>query len=306
MSEMSDEQIRALVDDELVARLIGSQFPRWAGLPVRPVEHSGWDNRTFRLGDELLVRLPSGRGYVPQVQKEHRWLPALAPRLPLPIPAPLAQGEPGAGYPFIWSVYGWIEGEPASIAPLGDPLVFATELAGFLRALRAIDASDGPAAGAHSAFRGAPLEVYDDETRRALAVLGDRVPADARAVWQAALDSPFAGPPVWFHGDVAAGNLLVRQGRLAAVLDFGCSGVGDPACDTTIAWTMLTGDSREAFRAELALDEATWARGRGWALWKSLITLAGQVDAPADAAERTVAEARRVLAEVLDDHRRAA
>jgi aminoglycoside phosphotransferase (APT) family kinase protein len=263
------------IDTALVKRLVAAQFPHWADLPVRSVEFGGWDNRTFHLGDEMTVRLPSAEGYVPQVDKEHRWLPMLAPHLPLPIPAPLAKGVPAEGFPFSWSVYRWIEGDNSGIGRIDDLTEFATALAGFLSALQQIDPTDGPPPGLHSAFRGGPLETYDAETRRAIDVLHDQVPNEAAtAVWETALRATWQGPPVWFHGDVAVGNLLVRDGRLAAVIDFGCSGVGDPACDVTIAWTLLWGASRAAFRTALAVDPATWARGRGWTLWKALITLA--------------------------------
>ncbi|WP_329104150.1 aminoglycoside phosphotransferase family protein [Micromonospora sp. NBC_01699] len=264
------------IDVALVRRLVRAQFPRWAQLSIRPVESGGWDNRTFHLGDEMTVRLPSGPGYEPQVAKEHRYLHKLAPHLPLPIPTPLALGVPGEGYPLNWSVYGWIEGEIAGLDRIRDLTEFATDLAGFLNTLQRVDASDGPPPGLHSAFRGGPLETYDDDTRRAIAELGDRIPGDrATALWEAALRTKWERTPVWFHGDVALGNLLVRDGRLAAVIDFGCSGVGDPACDVTVAWTLLSGPSREAFRAALDVDPDTWTRGRAWALWKALIVVAG-------------------------------
>jgi aminoglycoside phosphotransferase (APT) family kinase protein len=261
------------MDAGLVRRLIAAQFPQWADLPVEPVVPGGHDNRTFRLGDELSVRLPSGDWYALQVAKEQRWLPALAPHLPLEIPAPVARGAPGEGYPYEWSVYRWIEGEPAGSAPILDPSGFAAELAGFLRALAAVPADGGPEPGPHNWHRGGPVRFYEEEALAALDALGDRVDrAAALAVWERAVSSSFAGEPVWFHGDVAEGNLLVRDGRLAAVIDFGTSGVGDPACDVVIAWTYLRGEAREAFRAALGADPGVWARGAGWALWKSLIT----------------------------------
>jgi aminoglycoside phosphotransferase (APT) family kinase protein len=288
-----------VIDARLVRRLIDAQFPRWAGLPVAPVEVDGWDNRTFRLGDELTVRLPSAERYALQVEKEQRWLCVLAPQLPLPIPAPVAMGVPGEGYPFAWSVLRWLDGELASPRTIGDLAGFATSLAGFLRALQAVDAADGPPPGPHNFFRGGPLTVYAEETLEAIETLGSRIPrAAALAVWEDALAATWRGRPVWVHGDVAAGNLLVRGGRLAAVIDFGSSGVGDPACDVVIAWTLLSGASRSRFRAALGVGPGTWARGRGWALWKALITLAGALDRELPAPT----EARRVLDQVLADH----
>jgi aminoglycoside phosphotransferase (APT) family kinase protein len=286
------------IDAALVGRLIAEQFPHWAALPVRPVAAGGWDNRTFHLGDRMTVRLPSAPGYAPQVEKEQRWLPLLGPRLPLPVPAPLARGAPSGDFPLPWSVYGWIDGDPATTGAITDRTRFAVDLAVFLRALAAVDPAGGPGPGSHNGFRGAPPAVYDDETRAAVADLRDVLPA-ARvlAVWDAALAATATGAPVWFHGDVAPGNLLVRGGRLAAVIDFGSCGVGDPACDLAIAWTMFTGDSRRAFRAGRAADPGMWARGRGWALWKALITWAGcRSTDPA-----RVAESRTVVQRILAD-----
>ena len=276
------------LDAELVEGLIAQQFPRWAHLPIRPVEPGGWDNRTFRLGDDMSVRLPSGEAYAAQVDKEQRWLPVLAPRLPLPVPVPLARGEPGLGYPYPWSVRRWLEGEPASEAEVGDLSAFALELAGFLTALGRADATDAPAPGPHNFWRGGPLAVYDGETRQALEALGSRVPRGAAlAVWEEALESEWRSRPVWLHGDVAADNLLVRDGRLAAVIDFGGAAAGDPACDLAIAWTFFPGRSRRVFRDALGADAGTWARGRAWALWKALITIAGG-DARSAAAARAL------------------
>lgn len=261
------------IDTALARRLVDSQFPRWAGLEIRPVAHDGWDNRTFRLGDELSVRLPTGEWYAQQVEKEQRWLPGLAPQLPLPIPAPVARGAPQDGYPFPWSVYRWLPGEPAVTAGVEDREGFAVDVARFLVALGRCDAAGGPPPGEHNFFRGGSLAYYEEEAMRAVDELGAKIDRDAvLAVWEDAMRSPFEGEPVWFHGDVAIGNLLVRDGRLAAVIDFGTSGVGDPACDVVLAFTYLDGAAREAFRAELGADDGTWSRGRGWALWKALIT----------------------------------
>lgn len=219
--------------------------------------------------------------------------------LPLPIPVPLAKGAPNGDYPWHWSIYQWLQGEIATVERIADLSAFATSLAQFLTALQYIDSAEGPAAGSHSFFRGAPLAVYDAETRQAITTLGNTVDAEAtQAVWETALRATWQGPPVWFHGDIAAGNLLVNDGHLSGVIDFGCSGVGDPACDTTIAWTLLSGESREAFRATLRVDKATWARGRGWALWKALITLVEYIHTDPAKAE----EARRVIDEILADH----
>jgi aminoglycoside phosphotransferase (APT) family kinase protein len=289
------------IDAALVARLVRSQFPQWSSFAITAAEPNGWDNRTFRLGPDLLVRLPSAQSYAAQVRKEHRWLPVLAPLLPLPIPVPVAMGEPGDGYLWNWSVYRWLDGVPASMAAIDDLTDLAETLADFLCCLERIDPTGGPEPGPHNFFRGGLLETYDAETRHAIAATKDLIDAElATAVWEAGLAATWHGPPAWVHGDIAAGNLLVRDGRLAAVIDFGSSGIGDPACDVTIAWTFLSGESREAFRAELPLDVATWARGRGWALWKALIIYAGNLTADPDVA----ADARRVIDDVLAEHQR--
>jgi len=290
---------RADIDASLAARLVAAQFPRWAGLAIRPVEPGGWDHRTFRLGEDLAVRLPSAEAYTSQVEKEHRWLPRLAPLLPLPIPAPLAMGEPGEGFPWRWSVYRWLPGEDALVGRIDDLAELAATVGRFLSALQRVDPTGGPPPGRHNFFRGGALAVYDAEPRDAISALAGEIDAvAATGVWERALDSAWPGSPVWLHGDVSPGNLLVRGGRLCAVIDFGCSAVGDPACDLAIAWTLFSGESREAFRSALALDAATWARGRGWALWKALITLRACRDDDTPAARR----ARWTIGEVLADH----
>jgi aminoglycoside phosphotransferase (APT) family kinase protein len=288
-----------VTDVAVARRLVATQFPQWADLPVAAVAHDGWDNSTFRLGSELSVRLPSGDWYAEQVAKEQRWLPVLAPRLPLPIPEPVAEGEPDRGFPYPWSVYRWLDGELAAHARIDDLPRFAADLAGFLNALARIDPTGGPEPGRHNFFRGGPLETYAGETHAAIARLGGEIPRDAvERVWEDALRTTWERDPVWFHGDVAVGNLLVRGGRLAAVLDFGSSGVGDPACDAVIAWTFLHGDSRARFKAAYDADAGTWSRGRGWCLWKALITLVEHLENDSPDA----ALARRDIEQVLADH----
>ncbi|WP_412537923.1 aminoglycoside phosphotransferase family protein [Longispora sp. K20-0274] len=289
---------RIAVDADDVRRLVATQFPRWGGLPVEPVPDGGWDNWTFRLGGDMVVRLPSAAEYARAVEKEHRWLPALAPRLPLPVPVPLAQGSPDGEYPHPWSVYRWLDGEAATPDRVADPVGFAVDLADFLAALRGVDATGGPRPGTHNWYRGGTLRTYDAITRRALSALDGRVDVGhAREIWARALDSRWDGADRWFHGDVAAGNLLLLDGRLAAVIDFGTCGVGDPACDLAVAWTLLTPDGRRAFRDRLGVGDAEWARGRGWALWKTLVTCSYTHEDPDDAAE--FATARHVLDQIL-------
>ena len=271
---------KASITPELVERLVAGQFPQWAGLPVVRVPLDGWDNTTFRLGDELSVRLPSADGYVAQIEKEHRWLPILAREISVKIPEPVALGRPEDEFPRPWSVYRWIEGDTATVERVADLSRFASDLARFLRELYAIDAQDGQTPGLHNFFRGGPLDVWttswdDAQTTRSIEFLRDEIDTLAvTAVWEKALASSWERDPVWVHGDVSASNLIVVAGKLHAVIDFGCSAVGDPACDLVMAWTFFDGESRDEFRHGLHLDEDTWARGRGWALWKALITLA--------------------------------
>jgi aminoglycoside phosphotransferase (APT) family kinase protein len=259
---------------QLVRALLEQQFPHWAHLQIVPVEPGGWDNRTFRLGHAMTVRLPSAECYTEQIEKEQQWLPWLAPQLPLAVPTPLALGKPGAGYPWHWAIHRWIEGEIVSPASSIDLGTLARDLANFLAKLQSLDATNGPAPGAHNFHRGGALAVYDEQTRRELAALTTEIDASrATQIWDEALSSSWDRTPVWIHGDVAAGNLLLQDGRLHAVLDFGCCAVGDPACDLVAFWTIFDPSSADVFKEAMQLDRATWQRARGWALWKALITL---------------------------------
>ncbi|MCB0255100.1 MAG: aminoglycoside phosphotransferase family protein, partial [Anaerolineae bacterium] len=297
--------------------LLVEQFPHWAGLPVRPVRSSGTDNALYRLGDDLLVRLPRIDWAVGQVDRDLRWLPQLAPRLPLTIPEPLAGGAPGAGYPWRWGIYRWLDGRDGTSVTLTDPMVgtstgsvpgttrvdlvqAAVDLAQFLVALQRIDPAGGPRADEHG-LRGVPLATRDEDVRAAIAALDGLIDTDAAlAAWEAALDVPdWNQEPVWFHGDVLPGNLLFKNGRLSAVIDFAGAGVGDPAPDLMIAWNLFSGASREAFRSTLAIDDATWARGCGHALAQALIFIPYYLYTNPVG----VAVARHAVDEVLSDWR---
>ena len=291
---------RLTLDVQTVYRLVADQFPQWADLPITPIRTPGWDNFTFHLGDDMLVRLPSAAEYAMAVQKEHRWLPELAKQLPTPIPAPLAEGLPGGGYPFHWSIYGWLPGEPAAPFALTDSIGLAEAVADFVEALRRIDTKGGPQPGIHNWFRGATLRTYDATARGALTELQGHIDVDlAAAAWDDALAAPWDGVDVWFHGDLAPGNLLVSEGRLAAVIDFGTCGVGDPSCDLAVAWTLFDLPGRQLLHERLGVDDSTWTRGRGWALWKTLRSLANALE---DRDERSETEARLIVAAILDDH----
>lgn len=258
-------EFRPEIDDAVVRRLVDSQFPQWAGRALRPVDPAGSDHAIYRLGDDLSVRVPRHAGAVGQAAKDLIWLPRLAPHLPLTIPAPVAVGEPDLGYPWQWGVARWLDGEVATVEALGDSAGAAVQLAGFLGALQAFPAD---AAADPAGLSDKSLADRDRSTRADIEAVAGVF--DARAltgVWAAALDAPgWDGPPVWFHGDFHTGNLLMAGGRLSAVIDFGGLGLGDPACDLTIAFTLMTARTRAIFRESLGVDDATWARGRGWAL----------------------------------------
>lgn len=261
------------IDADLVRRLVAGQFPAWAGLSVARVDSAGTSNAMYRLGPDMVARLPRVEGAAQDVDRELRWLPVLAPALPVAVPVPLGKGEPGEGYPYPWSVFRWLDGAtPDPAVPLAEPALFAKDVAQFLLALREVDP-----AGAPAAYRSDPLAGRDADTRAVLAALGARVDGRAAtAVWEDALRAPaWRGPGVWVHGDLQPGNVLVDRGRLGAVIDFGCMGTADPAVDLISAWYLMDAGARPAFRAALgpAVDEAMWARGRGWALTIALAEL---------------------------------
>ena len=294
---MHDDEV--FTDADQVQRLLAAQFPQWAGLPIRPVRSHGTDNTIWRLGETLAVRMPRRPGAVAHIDKEFRWLPHLAPHLPVAIPTPVAKGEPGEGYPWPWSVCAWLEGENPDPARLADPQGLARDLARFLTALRAIDATGAPRPGARNFGRGVPLALRDPATRTAIVALRDMI--DTKAVtseWEFALNVPvWSGPPVWIHGDLNAGNVLLRDGRLSGVIDFGGMAAGDPACDLLAAWYVFGREGRAAFRDALGAHEASWARGRGWALSTALNALTYYRDTN----PVIVANALRAIGELLAD-----
>lgn len=283
-------------DVPLVRRLLAAQFPEWAALPIEPVSSSGTDNALYRLGADMVVRLPRIHWAVGGVEKDFRWLPMLAPLLPVAIPVPLAKGTPAEGYPWEWGVYPWLEGENPTVDGIADADSLARDAARFVDALQRIDPTGGPPAS-----RGAPLATRDEPTREAIEALPGVIDVDgAIAAWEAALGAPvWHGPPVWVHSDLLPGNLLVEQGRLSAVIDFGGLGLGDPACDLMVAWTLFSGESRDVFRSALSVDDATWARGRGHALSWALIFIPYYLNTNPVG----VSDARRTIDEVLAEHR---
>ena len=253
------------VDAALVATLIAAQFPQWANLPVVQLPSAGTDHAMYRLSDDMVVRLPRMPGVARQVDTEQRWLPHLAPHLPLQVPVLLGRGVPGQGFPMQWSVYDWLDGENAFDRPIVDMRDAAIVLGGFVAALRRVDVTGGP-----QSFRGGPVSASGYDVRAPIRDLGADGTIDgeaATAAWEQVLALPqWAGEPGWLHGDLMPGNLLTRHGRLTGIIDFGVLGIGDPACDLIPAWYLFGGDTRELFRTAADVDDITWARGRGWAL----------------------------------------
>jgi aminoglycoside phosphotransferase (APT) family kinase protein len=240
----SKEPPRLDIDVSTVKRLIEEQFSKWAHLEIRPVKLSGWDNRTFHLGNEMTVRLPSAERYIHQVKKEQEWLPILKPQLSVPIPEPLAMGVPSERYPWNWSIYRWIEGENADTLKEENFEIFALDAASFLKELHKANSNNGPRPGPFQ--RGGPPSFYDSDTRKYLKHLDGVIDTKgAINVWEEAISSKWQNDPVWVHGDFSIGNILVEKGKLKAVIDFGSTSVGDPSCDLVIAWTFLKGDSRK-------------------------------------------------------------
>jgi aminoglycoside phosphotransferase (APT) family kinase protein len=282
------------IDGPLVRSLVEAQFPQWSHLPLQRITSTGTDNAIYRLGPKMGVHLPRIEWAVQQVDKEFAWLPRLGPQLPMAVPTPLARGEPGPGYPFPWLVYRWLDGEDLQHRQVSDSRWFGQDLAVFVKALESVETTDGPPAGP----RGQSLLPFDGATRAAIRGLGTAIDGNrATNVWQSALDAqPWPGPRVWVHGDLLPGNVLVNDGRLAGILDWSSAGVGDPACEGMLAWS-LPPEARTAFQAALNFDAATWARARGWVVQQAVLFIPYYSKTIPDA----VAAARLRLQAALDE-----
>lgn len=263
------------LNEDQVRQLITAQFPEWAGLPLRAVASDGTDNVLFRLGEDKCVRLPKLARSAGQLSKEAALLPLLNV-LPLAVPEPLGMGEPAGDYPYPWSVYRWIEGDPVFEVDLADMEATALALGRFVKALRTVEAPAAPLAGRDNNYRGVPLSIRDEVTRRSFSGVADLYDETRlNAAWDTALETRlWDGPPTLIHGDIHAANLLARDGALSAVIDFGLAGRGDPAVDLIVGWSLLDEGPRGTFRAAADIDEATWQRGKGWALSTAVVALA--------------------------------
>jgi aminoglycoside phosphotransferase (APT) family kinase protein len=291
--KMHDDQVD--VDLAIVQRLLAEQFPELAGRPITPVTSTGTVNALFRIGDDLIARLPLAAAWSDDIDHEWRLLPSLSRRISaVRLPEPVHKGTPNDVYPFAWSVYRWIEGSPYEDALVDDEPAAARTLARFVRELRSIEVpDDAPAAGRD------PLLELDDDTRAAIRDADGVIDADAAtAVWEDALGSPvWNGERAWIHADLLRPNVLVDDGRVVAVIDFGGAGVGDPATDLTAAWATFGSTGRRAYRDALEPDEGTWSRGRGIALHQAAMIIPYY----AETNPAFVDLARRTIEQILDD-----
>lgn len=282
------------VDDALVRRLVDRQFPHWSGLSLDRVRSTGTDNAIYRLGDDMGLRLPRIHWAVAQVAKEWDWLPTLGPQLPIPVPMPLAKGQPGSGYPHPWLVSPWIAGDDLQHTSGFDLNHAARAIAELVVALRKVRTTGNPPQGA----RAGSLTLHDERARWAIARVAGTIDAErAEAVWEAALRAgPWTKPAVWTHGDLLAANIIVNDGRVVGVIDWSCAGIGDPACDAQVAW-FLPPEPRAVFREVAQLDEATWARARGWVVWQTATFISSYAATIPDAVASATLRLQAVLEE---------
>ena len=279
-------------DAALVRNLLVAAFPHWAGLPIHPVPSSGTVNALYRLGAHMVARLPRTDWATGAIDRQERWLPVLAPALPVAVPRLLARGDPALGYPFEWGVYSWLPGRTFVAGELADEVGLARSLAALVLALWKIEPFGGPPQ------RRGDLRGWDKPARDAIDALEGLLDGRAlRAAWEESLAAEtWSGAPRWVHADLMPANLLLESGLLSGVIDWEAAGVGDPALDLAVAWNALSAHAREVFRALVDVDEPTWIRGRGWALCTGLVALPYYIASNPELA----ANARFRITQVLD------
>lgn len=284
---------------DLAHKLIAEQFSEYSPLLITDVEKQGHDNCTYRLGDHMLIRMPTTTDYALQVPKEQELLPQLAKRLSVSIPAPIKMGKPSADYPYPFSIYKWLSGKSINLLTLTnqEKEQLAYDLANFLKELQAITDIEGPKPGQDNCWRGDHVSVYDKGAREQIAELAEIIDTgQAFALWDKACVTRLNKPSIWIHGDFAIGNILMDDGKISAVIDFGCTAVGDPVCDLVITWTYLSGKAREIFIYEMDMDPDTWLCARAWALWKATFELCQIIDKNSTEAEVQ----KRIIDEVVE------
>jgi aminoglycoside phosphotransferase (APT) family kinase protein len=263
------------ISTELVAALISQQFPHLAHLPIKKLSSAGTENTIFRLGAELAIRMPRVPSAAKQAEREAIWLPRLANHLSLAVPEPIELGRPTEEFPHHWAICRWLKGENAFVRPATDLNESARVLARFVRSLHQAPVEGDTSLIATTSGRGVDLIHRDSATRDAIKTCeGLADTATLTALWDDALAAPeWSGRSLWLHGDIHVGNLLTERGRITGMIDWGCLGLGDPACDLMVAWSMLDRESREIFRTALDVDDASWIRGRAWAISVAVIAL---------------------------------
>ncbi|MFK8040670.1 MAG: aminoglycoside phosphotransferase family protein [Rickettsiaceae bacterium] len=285
---------------ELAKKLIATQFPEYRGLTVTGVEEQGHDNRTYCIGNDMLIRIPTAESYALKVHKEQELLPKLAKHLSVAIPSPIKMGKPSEDYPYAFSIYKWLDGRSANHITLDEHALenIAFQLAKFLKELQAITDVEGPNPGQHNWQRGDHVSVYDSGAREQIVKLADIIDSNsALELWERACATKWNKTPIWIHGDFAIGNILIKDNKLSGVIDFGGTAIGDPACDLVIAWTYLSGKARDIFVVEMGIDDDTWLRARAWVLWKATFALC-------NIADKNSTEAllqKRIIGEVIDE-----
>ena len=275
-SNSKDEFNPDFINTNLITKLIDNQFPEYKNLSIKPVKKQGWYNRTYRLGKNKLIRLPSAEYYSIKIPKEQKYLPQISKYLTTTISKPIKIGNPSSFYPFNFAIYEWIDGTSANLLNFTDKELemIATDLANFLNELHSINNLDGPNPGKHNGWGGAKLNLFDKDTKNQIDKLRNFIDKNKSLVlWEKAKKSKWNKKPVWIHGDFYFGNFLIINNKLTGVIDFGGMAKGDPAKDLGIAWTFLKNKSRKIFKNKMKYDLDTWIRAKGWVLWKATFEL---------------------------------